>query len=69
MSGAKDLISILFFAIQASIVTSAIATPAVIPIKQLNATAIGTLPRVATINAETQPRTPATKKYGLFYIL
>ena len=62
MSGANAGLSILFFAMQASIVTSAMATAVEIPTKQSTAELTGSPVAIATIVAETIPSIPTTMK-------
>jgi hypothetical protein len=62
MSGASAGLSILFFAIEASIVTSIMATAVEIPIKQIIAELIGNPIVTATIAAETVPSIPTIMK-------
>jgi hypothetical protein len=62
MSGASVGLSILFFAIEASIVTSAMATAVKIPIKQSTTELIGNPIVTATIAAETVPSIPTIMK-------
>lgn len=62
MSGASAGLSILFFAMHASIVTSAMATAVEIPIKQSTAEVTGSPTTTATIAAEAVPSIPTTTK-------
>lgn len=62
MSGASSGLSILFFAMQASIVTSAMATAVEIPTKQSTAELTGNPIVIATIAAETVPSIPTVMK-------
>jgi hypothetical protein len=58
MSGANAGLSILFFAMHASIVTSAMATPVEIPTKQSTAEVTGNPVTMATAAAEVVPSIP-----------
>lgn len=62
MSGANAGLSILFFAMQASIVTSAMATAVEIPMKQSTAELSGSPAATVTIVAETVPSIPIIRK-------
>ncbi len=68
MSGTNDGLSIPFFAMHASIVTSAMATAVDIPTKESIAEVIGSPLTMVTIAAEAVPSTPVStrNKWDLF---
>lgn len=63
MSDASDGFSMLFLAMHASIVTSAIAIAPAIPIRQSNAITIGSAPFMDNISAVEVPRMPVKVAY------